>query len=75
MTTPKQNLTYLIEYQPDGTDKLELAYFGPGTYKGKSIKDDNGDVLYFMEDLRLEKGFTKGGWFSPEDIKAELNHG
>jgi hypothetical protein len=71
---PQKNISYLIEYHPDGSDKTELAYAGHGTYRGEYIEDKEGNILYLMEDLQTEKGFTKNGWFSSEDIKAELKY-
>lgn len=71
---PAKNHTYLIKYQPDGTDKTELAYTGPGTYLGEHIEDKEGNVLYFMEHLQLKHGFTDSGWFSSADIKTLLNY-
>lgn len=71
---PIENTTYLIEYHPDGTDKSELSYSGPGTYLGEFIEDKEGNILYLMENLHIENGFTDNGWFSSSDIKAKLNY-
>lgn len=71
---PVKNHTYLIEYFADGSDKTELSYKGPGTYLGEFIEDKEGNILYLMENLLVEKGFTRDGWFSLNDIKAELKY-
>lgn len=71
---PSINKSYLIEYSPDGKDKSELSYSGPGTFRGQTIIDSEGTTLYLMEDLHLDHGFTDNGWFAAKDIKALLNY-
>ena len=71
---PTENKIYFIKYAPDQNDSSELAYTGTGIFSGQTYKDDNGNILFFMENLDLEEGFTDGGWFSSEDIIGEVIH-
>jgi hypothetical protein len=71
---PSKDKTYFIKYAPDHKDSEELAYTGSGIYRGNFLKEENGTVLFFMEELDLKEGFADGGWFSSEDIIGEVIH-
>lgn len=60
--------TYLLRFLPTLTGHTDYLYEGPGTYTGKTTTDSEGTVLYWFEDLTENKGFTKSGWFSLEDV-------
>lgn len=64
----KQGNSYFINFQSNELGSRDFWYEGWGTYTGKSMKDSDGNTLYWFEDLDEKVGFTKGGWFSLSDI-------
>lgn len=74
---PTTNKIYFLEYFAHGSDSAELSYMGPGKFTGKVTENENSpdQTLYWFDGLKLENGFTDGGWFAEEDIKAEMNYG
>jgi hypothetical protein len=69
---PKIKIAYLIKYLPTDKGSGELAYEGPGVFTGETTPDVNtGEILYWMEELKLDPGFSDGGWFSELDIIEE----
>lgn len=60
--------SYFINFQSNDPASREFWYEGWGTYTGKTMKDEEGNTLYWFEDLDEKIGFTKVGWFLLGDI-------
>jgi hypothetical protein len=59
---------YLLRFLPILPIHKDFSYDGPGTYTGKTMTDLQGNTLYWFEDLTENRGFTKSGWFSIDEV-------
>lgn len=68
------NKKYFINYSPSETQLREYSYIGWGTYTGRTMADENGDILFWFNDLFIKPGFNRQGWFSLNDISVGSMH-
>lgn len=61
--TLQQNRKYFINFQTNTPETRDLDYQGCGIYSGKQIVTEEGETLYWFNNLEHKAGYTNEGWF------------